>query len=157
MRLGTLLLARRFWIKNFCTDLAMRRPENLVIASLFILVGCSSSPPPILSQPEAELPTYKQVGFASWYGSDHQGKSTANGEFFDMAKLTAAHRSLSFNTIARVTNLSNGENVRVRINDRGPYVRGRIIDLSSAAARTLGANEEGLVRVRLEVYQSDQR
>jgi rare lipoprotein A len=135
----------------------MRRAENFLIASIFILAGCSSSPPPISTQPVAEQPTFNQVGVASWYGPDHQGKSTANGEQFDTAKLTAAHRSLPFDTIARVTNLSNGESVQVRINDRGPFVRGRIIDLSSAAARALGSREDGLVRVRLEVYQSDQR
>ena len=135
----------------------MRRLEYLLIAAFLLLAGCSSPRPPSTVVPEAEQPTYTEVGLASWYGPDHQGKLTASGERFDMGHMTAAHRSLPFNTIARVTNLSNGQSVKVRINDRGPYLRTRIIDLSSAAARSLDVHDDGLVRVRLEVYPSDQR
>ena len=82
---------------------------------------------------------------ASWYGANHQGHPTANGEKFDRQKLTAAHRSLPFGTIVRVTNLINGKQVLVRINDRGPYHRGRALDLSEAAARRLGMLRDGLI------------
>jgi rare lipoprotein A len=91
-----------------------------------------------------------QVGIASWYGPQHQGRLTANGEIFDMRKLTAAHPTLPLASKARVTNLENGKSVKVRINDRGPYVGGRIIDLSEKAARRLGMKEQGLARVRVE-------
>jgi rare lipoprotein A len=91
-----------------------------------------------------------QVGIASWYGPQHQGRPTASGEIFDMKKLTAAHPTLPLASKARVTNLENGKSVEVKINDRGPYVDGRIIDLSERAARRLGMKEQGLARVRVE-------
>jgi rare lipoprotein A len=94
---------------------------------------------------------YVEVGVASWYGPQHQGRLTANGERFDMHKLTAAHRSLPLDTKVRVTNLENGKSVRVKINDRGPYVGDRVIDLSAKAARRLGMKEQGLAMVRVEV------
>jgi len=93
------------------------------------------------------------TGRASWYGDAHQGKKTASGEAYDMAKLTAAHRTLPLGTRVRVTNVANGRAVVVRINDRGPFVAGRIIDLSQAAARALGALGAGVVTVRLEVLE----
>ncbi|MGH7896723.1 MAG: septal ring lytic transglycosylase RlpA family protein, partial [Candidatus Binatia bacterium] len=89
-----------------------------------------------------------QVGHASWYGRAHHGLKTANGEVFNQNHLTAAHPSLPFGTRVRVTNLKNGKSVVVRVNDRGPYVRGRIIDLSAAAARALKIG--GVAKVRLE-------
>jgi rare lipoprotein A len=94
-----------------------------------------------------------QTGKASWYGHAHDGKKTASGERFDMAELTAAHRTLPLGTRVRVTNVANGRSVVVRINDRGPFVDGRIVDLSRAAARALGALGEGLFDVRLEVLE----
>jgi rare lipoprotein A len=94
---------------------------------------------------------YVQVGVASWYGPQHQGRRTANGERFDMRKLTAAHRSLPLDSKVRVTNLENGKSVEVKINDRGPYVGDRVIDLSERAARRLGMKEQGLATVRVEV------
>jgi rare lipoprotein A len=81
---------------------------------------------------------------------------TASGEPFDMNELTAAHRSLPLHTVVRVTNLDNGRSVKVRINDRGPYLRGRVIDLSAQAARALGMTHDGIASVRLEVYDDDQ-
>ena len=93
---------------------------------------------------------------ASFYGGLHQGRRTATGEHFDLNNLTAAHRTLPFGTVVRVTNLRNGRVVTVRINDRGPHVKGRVIDLSAAAARVLGFRD-GLARVRLEAFRSDQR
>ncbi len=93
---------------------------------------------------------FRQIGIASWYGGRHQGRLTASGEIFDENKLTAAHRTLPLVTRARVTNLEKGRSVEVRINDRGPYIRGRVIDLSARAAEELGMVEEGLARVRVE-------
>jgi rare lipoprotein A len=90
------------------------------------------------------------VGTASFYGKEHQGKRTASGEPFDPYALTAAHPSLPFGTRLRVTNLENGRSVVVRVNDRGPYLSGRIVDLSLAAARALGASGSGVVRVRIQ-------
>ena len=95
-----------------------------------------------------------QVGTASWYGEQFQGKQTASGEPFDMRDFTAAHPSLPLGTFVKVTNLKNGKAVIVRINDRGPVVDGRIIDLSYNAARVLGFKDRGLQRVRLDLYRS---
>ena len=95
-----------------------------------------------------------QIGMASWYGAWHRGRATANGEPFDDHAFTAAHRSLPFGTVLRVTNLATGRVVTVRINDRGPYVQGRILDLSGAAAKALGITRGGLARVRIEQIAS---
>ena len=94
-----------------------------------------------------------QYGLASWYGPGFHGKPTASGERYNMYKLTAAHRSLEFNTLVRVTNLLNGRRVVVRINDRGPFVRGRVIDLSYQAARRLGMVNKGVVPVAIEILR----
>jgi len=94
-----------------------------------------------------------EVGTASWYGEYFQGKTTASGEPFDMRDLTAAHPSLPLGTFVKVTNLRNGKAVVVRINDRGPVVDGRIIDLSREAASALGFKARGLQTVRLDLYQ----
>jgi rare lipoprotein A len=91
-----------------------------------------------------------QVGIASWYGKQFHGKTTANGESFDMFELTAAHRELPLGTFVKVTNLRNGKWIIVRVNDRGPYVAGRIMDLSYGSARMLGFRS-GIERVRLDV------
>jgi rare lipoprotein A len=93
-----------------------------------------------------------QVGTASWYGEQFQGKQTASGELFDMRDFTAAHPSLPLGTFVKVTNLRNGKAVVVRINDRGPVVDGRIIDLSYNAASVLGFKDLGLQTVRLDLY-----
>lgn len=99
---------------------------------------------------------FTATGVASWYGTAFNHKLTASGERYDMDAMTAANRTLPLNTIVRVTNLENGKSVLVRINDRGPYVKGRIIDLSAKAARALGMTQDGVARVRLEVYDADQ-
>ena len=96
-----------------------------------------------------------QVGTASWYGEQFQGKQTASGEPFDMSDFTAAHPSLPLGSFVKVTNLRNGKAVVVRINDRGPVVDGRIIDLSYNAARVLGFKDRGLQRVRLDLQAKD--
>jgi rare lipoprotein A len=92
-----------------------------------------------------------QEGLASFYGKEFDGRKTSNGEIFHKDDLTAAHRSYPFNTTLRVTNLKNGEQVKVRVNDRGPVKPERIIDLSYGAAKVIGLDRMGLARVRLEV------
>jgi len=92
-----------------------------------------------------------QTGMASWYGDDFHGRPTSNKEIYNMHDMTAAHKSLPFNTHVIVTNLKNGKSVTVRINDRGPFVKGRIIDLSYAAAKVLDMVEDGVVPVKIEV------
>ncbi len=92
-----------------------------------------------------------QKGEASWYGPGFNGKKTANGETFNMNKLTAAHRTLKFGTIVRVTNLRNNKQVEVRINDRGPYSKKRIIDLSKKAAEQIGLIKSGVAKVTIEI------
>jgi rare lipoprotein A len=95
-----------------------------------------------------------QTGIASWYGVPYHGRLSASGEIFDMEKMTAAHPALPFQTWVEVTNLSNGKQVDVRITDRGPFVRGRIIDLSMAAARQLDMMRAGTAHVRLRVIDA---
>lgn len=97
----------------------------------------------------AEQPDYDEVGLASWYGDAFHAKATANGELFDMTTMTAAHKTLPLPSIVEVTHLGNGRRIRVRVNDRGPFVQGRIIDLSRAAASALGFAGQGLARVRV--------
>jgi rare lipoprotein A len=115
----------------------------------------ASSPPRIEPVSDtaaaAATPANAEVGVASWYGGRDQQRLTASGERFDRNKLTAAHRHLPLDTVARVTNLANGRSVEVTVNDRGPYVHGRVIDLSARAARELGMLREGLALVRIEV------
>jgi rare lipoprotein A len=96
---------------------------------------------------------YDRVGIASWYGAAFHGRRTASGETYDMHALTAAHRTLPLATVVRVSNLDNGRSVTVRINDRGPFIAGRIIDLSRAGARALGFAEQGTARVRVAVVR----
>ncbi|MCL4235311.1 MAG: septal ring lytic transglycosylase RlpA family protein [Deltaproteobacteria bacterium] len=97
---------------------------------------------------------WSQSGTACWYGGEFHGRRTASGEIFDENKLTAAHPSLPFGTIVRVTNTANDRSVLVRINDRGPWKRGRIIDLSRAAADQIGMIQTGLAEVEIEVVHT---
>ena len=90
-------------------------------------------------------------GLASWYGVDFNGRLTASGEVYDMYGMTAAHKTLPLGTMVKVHNIDNGKSIKVRVNDRGPYVAGRVIDLSRKAARALGMRENGTAHVRLEV------
>ena len=100
--------------------------------------------------PERDL-TYDETGIGSWYGDEFAGRLTANGEIFDPAKVTAAHKTLPMPSVVRVTNLDNGKSLVVRVNDRGPFVSGRIIDLSREAARLIGYKKAGIARVRVQV------
>ena len=101
---------------------------------------------------------YDEIGYASWYGPAFHGKKTANGEIFDQNKISAAHKTLPLPSIVRVTNLENGKVLSdIRINDRGPFARGRIIDLSKAAAKELDFLKEGIARVRVEILEDESR
>jgi rare lipoprotein A len=110
---------------------------------------------PALPADPAPEPTFSQVGKASWYGAWHQGRKTASGDRFNMNALTAAHRTLPLGTEATVTNLENGRSVDVVVNDRGPYKRGRVIDLSRRAAEMLGMKEQGVAKVRVQVMPKE--
>jgi len=127
-----------------------RRALALPLFVILVFSACAA----VATVPER--PIFSQVGVASWYGPDFQGQTTANGERFNMQAMTAAHRSLPFGTIVRVTDLDSGRVVKVRINDRGPLVAGRVLDLSKNAARRLGIADDGTAEVRLQVFASDQ-
>ena len=115
----------------------------LLAAALLLAAGCASAP--------AGRPGSSERGIASWYGPGFHGRQTANGEVYDQNAMTAAHKSLPFDTVVQVRNRDNGRRVRVRINDRGPFVRGRIIDLSRAAAEAIGMVGPGTARVEVTV------
>lgn len=100
---------------------------------------------------------YTEVGEASWYGEDFHAKKTANGENYDMNTLTAAHRTLPLPTIVKVTNLENGRSLVLRINDRGPYAKNRIIDISKRGAQLLGFQSKGTAKVRVEVLERESK
>ena len=133
---------------------APARPRSLATA-LAAAVACAAllASAPTGQGPEFAdtLPDWMQQGRVSWYGPGFHGRRTANGEVFDTNELTMAHRSLAFGSEVRVTNLENGRSVVVRVNDRGPYVRGRIADLSRAAADQLGFRDDGVVPARIEL------
>jgi rare lipoprotein A len=121
-----------------------------VVALAATLGGCATARGPA-APGSAAPPGTVETGEASWYGERHQGRRTANGERYDMYRLTAAHPSLPLGTKVLVTNLQNGRSVEVRVNDRGPTVAGRIIDLSYAAAQRLGAIAAGTIPVSVRV------
>ena len=133
----------------------MNAPRNqwitaILLVSIVIAGACTQQKAPSVSPAPAER-RHVETGQASWYGKAHQGALTASGERFDMNALTAAHRTLPFGTIVRVTHLKTGKSVNVRINDRGPFSKSRIIDLSYEAARRLGIVDRGTARVELTV------
>ncbi len=139
-----------------------------MVAAAFLLAACSSGPDTLtgakrqVGQPYSvngatyvsrEEPGYDAVGIASWYGRRYHGRHTASGEIFDMNSATAAHPTLPFGTRVLVTNLENGRSVFLIINDRGPFVRRRIIDVSRRAAQVLEFVKNGTVRVRVQLVQ----
>ncbi len=139
----------------FLTGCAARQP----VASRQPPVQPSAAPAPEVAQGEGNPPGGHpagpvEEGNASWYGAPFHGRQASNGEIYDMYKLTAAHRTLPFNTVVRVTNLGNGKSTVVRITDRGPFVEHRIIDLSYAAAREIDSIGPGVVPVRLEILSA---
>ncbi len=120
------------------------------IALLLLLSACASEPSRAAAG-RASDGAYEAVGAASWYGAKFHGRTTASGEPYDMYAMTAAHPNLPFGTKVQVTNLENGRSVVLRINDRGPFAKRRIIDVSRHAAEHLGFLGDGLARVRVEV------
>jgi peptidoglycan lytic transglycosylase len=138
--------------------LRVRRPSGAAFLVLFLAVSCASSRPVPVSNPipPAELHDgWSEDGLASWYGGDDgfEGKPTASGEIYDSSKMTAAHRDLPLGTVVRVTNLDNGRSVEVRINDRGPFIHGRVIDLSQEAARRLDLIGPGVGPVKIVIVR----
>jgi rare lipoprotein A len=132
-----------------------RRPIHagfaLLALALMFVAGCSHRAARVNTPLAPARIGSTEAGIASWYGVPYHGRRAASGEIYDMEQLTAAHRTLPFQTWVEVTNLSNGKQVDVRINDRGPFVKGRIVDLSQAAARDIDMLRAGTVRVRLKV------
>lgn len=126
------------------------RPRRTLLVAVLLLAGTGAFLSTAAQGADTSWSTRVQYGKASWYGSYFHGRSTASGERFHMHELTAAHRSAPLGTQAMVTNLNNGQSVRVRINDRGPYVRDRIVDLSLGAARRLGMVNGGVAPVKVE-------
>jgi rare lipoprotein A len=123
----------------------------------FLLAACAeqaSQPQPAAAPPPTS--SFSQTGVASYYGAKFEDRKTADGEKFKADGMTAAHRTLRIGTMVRVTNLRNHRSVVVRINDRGPHSRKRIIDLSPAAAKELGIRDQGVMRVRLDVASEQQ-
>src|SRR5262245_63837291 len=132
-----------------CTFHAGRTPESLPVLDETprLLSRQTPTPPAPPPRPRPDV--------ASWYGEWHHGRLTASGEPFDMSAMTAAHRSLPLGACLEVTHLGNGRRVHVRVNDRGPYIDGRTIDLSHRAADDLGMVDDGLARVRIRRAGSD--
>jgi rare lipoprotein A len=133
----------------------------LIVAALVALAGCGHKRRPTTTAvPRTPRPPVvvqlgqTEEGVASWYGHPYHGRQAANGEIYDMEKMTAAHRTLPFNTWVRVYDLATQRTTEVRITDRGPFVGGRIIDLSHAAAQALGIIGPGIAKVRIEVIQT---
>lgn len=166
-----LLLAMLAGLLGACTDLAGPAGQGATTGATTLVPGSTSAaqtiepgtykvgkPYQIGEQwyyPQVDL-AYEETGIASWYGPNFHGKKTANGEVFDMGLISAAHRTLPLPSVVRVTNLVNGRSLIVRINDRGPFARGRIIDLSRRAAELLGFTSQGtaMVHVRLMAEES---
>jgi rare lipoprotein A (peptidoglycan hydrolase) len=121
---------------------------GLITLALF---GCDTERSVSKTRPEAAKPTFVQKGEASWYGPGFHGEETASGETFNQNEMTAAHPTLPMGTKAEVTNVETGKSVEVTINDRGPYAKNRVIDLSKAAAQKIGMSEEGTANVKIEV------
>ncbi|AEF81407.1 septal ring lytic transglycosylase RlpA family protein [Leadbettera azotonutricia] len=124
----------------------MKRLSTLFILSFSIAVFCAA---------QAPSGTFRQEGIASWYGPEYDGRTTTSGEIFDSTQYTAAHRSLPFGTILTVTNTQNNKQVKVRVNDRGPFAPGRIVDISKAAAEILDMVTTGTAPVVIESASSD--
>jgi len=138
----------------------MKRLACWILAVGTVLVMGSCAGKAIHDEPVAsDLPSvtppvpdmvYRETGVASWYGRDFQGRTTASGEIFDQNGISAAHRTLPLGTVINVTNLDNFKSIKVRINDRGPFVKGRVLELSFGAAKELGFASQGTARVKIE-------
>ncbi len=139
----------------------MKRALALTVAAMLsaaIAMAGSVPKPPKAPESTVNSPVTKpyQIGTASWYGKQFNGRSTASGEPYDMFQFTAAHRTLPLGTLVRVTNLRNGASLIVRVNDRGPVPKNRIIDLSYGAAQMLGLRARGIQKVRLDIVTPEE-
>jgi rare lipoprotein A len=131
-------------------EIAKAVEEGAITANPVYKIGNPYQVGGVWYYPERDL-AYDETGIGSWYGDEFAGRLTANGEIFDPDMVTAAHKTLPMPSVVRVTNLDNGKSLVVRINDRGPFVAGRIIDLSREAARLIGYRDQGIARVRVQV------
>ena len=133
------------------------RAFSAVLIPLLLTVSAAAQEAQTNDEPAAEVEQATEIdgGMASYYSDELAGNRTASGERFDPDELTAAHRSLPFGSLVRVTNVANGDSVVVRINDRGPFSRGRVIDISHAAARQIGMHRSGTARVKLALLNQD--
>ncbi|MCF4173053.1 septal ring lytic transglycosylase RlpA family protein [Vibrio sp. McD22-P3] len=122
-----------------------------VVLMFSFLAGCSSTASIDSSKTRSYAKSHELVGQASWYGNKYHGRRTASGERYNMRAYTAAHKTLPFGTIVRVTNTANGKTVDVKINDRGPFVKGRIIDLSRKSFEQIGDISKGIAPVKIEI------
>lgn len=132
-------------LKDLSTDLLSRQRLLVLCAALLIFAGCATNR---FDKPQVGS---AQRGIASWYGEPFHGRATASGEIYDMHGLTAAHKELPLGTVVDVLNLDNGKRVTVRVNDRGPFIKGRIIDLSYGAAKKVGMVGPGTAKVEIEI------
>lgn len=137
----------------------MNLPRLATLSLLVLLAGCQSAKesltrvPGKLTHVYVNAPIPPETGIASWYGGRWIGRRTANGETYRQGDMTAAHKRLAFHTPVRVTDLKTGKSVIVRINNRGPFIKGRIIDLSVAAAKELGTYDRGIAKVKIQALR----
>ena len=144
-------LAPEIPTENLSIDAPQSGTSSPEIPSISIIPSSPETPQELpRAQLPAPTPPIVETGVASWYGARHHGKRTASGQRFDQTKFTAAHPTLPWGCIVKVTNLENGKSVEVRITDRGPFAKGRIIDLSRAAAKVLGMLGAGVAQVKIE-------
>ncbi len=156
---------------GFCHNRRLVFFRAAAVCALGALVACAATvkqtqppppplpPPPLVvvvptSPPPAPDQIYRETGTAGWYGREFQGRKTASGEAFDRFGISAAHRTLPLGTVVRVTNLENYRSIKVKINDRGPFVKSRFLDLSYGAARELGYVEQGTALVKIETMEA---
>jgi rare lipoprotein A (peptidoglycan hydrolase) len=142
---GWILAVGAVLVIGSCAGKAMHE-EPIIPVSPAIPVPAMPSP----VAPQVRDVIYRETGVASWYGRDLQGRTTASGEIFDQNGISAAHRTLPLGTVLSVTNLDNFKSIKVRINDRGPFVKGRVLELSYGAAKELGFALQGTARVKIE-------
>lgn len=140
-----------FQYKNLTEEVKAIKADGGVykVGSPYTVMGQSYTP--------KEDYNYSETGMASWYGDDFHNKRTANGETYDMRAITAAHRTLPLPSIVKVTNLENGRSIIARVNDRGPYVKNRIIDVSQKGAELLGYKNKGIAKVKVEILEKESR
>ncbi|MBB6426148.1 septal ring lytic transglycosylase RlpA family protein [Sphingopyxis sp. JAI128] len=133
------------------------RVFSALLIPMMLSVSAAAQDLDVTDETAIEVPDFAEIdgGMASYYGNELAGNRTASGERFDPGQLTAAHRTLPFGSMVRVTNMSNGDSVIVRINDRGPFSRGRVIDVSQAAAREIGMHRSGTARVKLALLADE--